>query len=137
MSTWVHIICKHKVLANLLSTLIGMSRAGRAALSDYLKGLRQKLPYDAEYAAIQQQRGKLPAAAMKQQLLEALEQHQVGLVIYGGGGVQLCSACTVWMDDRDYALLVASSTLLAAFSCSWPVSMTKLRQVVCLLQMHN
>lgn len=78
----------HTVIAHASSPHTGMSRAGRAALKEHLKVLRQKLPYDAEYAAIQRQRGNLPAAAMKQQLLEALEQHQVWVVIYWGWGLR-------------------------------------------------
>jgi hypothetical protein len=65
----------------LFATIVpaGMSSAARWELKQYLQQRRDALAADKAYAALQQQRKGLPAAASRMELLELLDTHQVRL----------------------------------------------------------
>jgi HrpA-like RNA helicase len=59
-----------------------MARAAREALDTHLQQRQQRLASDDAYAALQQQRLQLPAAASREELQRLLKQHQVCVCVY-------------------------------------------------------
>lgn len=58
-----------------------MSAAAKRDLTQHLKQRQRRLATDTRYAAIQQQRSELPAAAAKEELLQLLEDNQVCVLV--------------------------------------------------------
>lgn len=56
----------------------GMGDTARQELWQHLRDRRDRLRDDAAHQAMQEQRSRLPAAASRKELLQLLQQHQVG-----------------------------------------------------------